>query len=316
MRRSAVRVLHLCAGERAEDVVDALAAARSAGTLLWVELDGLPGDLAALETALGLDPLVVASTRQLRGRPKLDLSDRHLLCSLTTVRAGSHGGLQVGRVTAVVGEGFLVTFAHDEATVARAARLAEAAPEVSALRALHALIDVVVEDLAATSSALEAALLAAADRLFGEARSDEAHALYELTRELLVLRHAVRPLVEPLRHLSSGAVPEVDDEARRRFTDLLDRALVVDREVSDLDELLGHLRGSNDSRIALQQNIDMRRIAAWAAIIAVPTAVTGFYGMNVPYPGFGEVWGAGVAVLLQVGLAVGLAVLFRRRRWW
>jgi magnesium transporter len=76
-----------------------------------------------------------------------------------------------------------------------------------------------------------------------------------------------------------------------------------------------HLRSSNDSRIALRQNTDMRKISAWAAIIAVPTAVTGFYGMNVPYPGFGQVGGALAAVVVQIVLAVSLFALFRWRGW-
>jgi magnesium transporter len=76
-----------------------------------------------------------------------------------------------------------------------------------------------------------------------------------------------------------------------------------------------HLRSSNDSRIDLQQNADMRKISAWAAIIAVPTVITGFYGMNVPYPGFGDVSGLVVAAAPQVGLAVLLFVVFRRRGW-
>jgi magnesium transporter len=75
------------------------------------------------------------------------------------------------------------------------------------------------------------------------------------------------------------------------------------------------LRNSNDSRIALQQNTDMRKIAAWAAVIAVPAAITGFYGMNVPYPGFGELAGAAAAVTLQILSAVTLFMLFRRRGW-
>ncbi len=108
---------------------------------------------------------------------------------------------------------------------------------------------------------------------------------------------------------------DVDIDVRRRFQDILDHALVVDREVRDHTELLEHLRGSNDSRIGLQQNTDMRKIAAWAAIIAVPTAVTGFYGMNVPYPGYGQWSGVVVAVVIQLGLVAGLIGLFRRRGW-
>ncbi|CAN5916021.1 hypothetical protein BH23ACT10_BH23ACT10_08160 [soil metagenome] len=131
---------------------------------------------------------------------------------------------------------------------------------------------------------------------------------------MLSLAHAVQPLIEPLRHLSTGA-GGVDGEVARRFQDVLDHVLVVDREVRAHSELLAHLRGSNDSRIELQQNTDMRKIAAWAAVIAVPTAITGFYGMNVPYPGFAATGGLVVAVVMQISLAITVFVVLRRRDW-
>lgn len=225
--------------------------------------------------------------------------------------------LEVGRVMVFLGEAFVVTVRQEGGdTLERARRRLQlvSAKQPGALEVLHAVVATVVDDLSATSSQVEASLLASAGRLFGDEPSDEAHDLYRITRQLLALAHAVQPLIEPLRHLSTGAADGVDGEVARRFQDVLDHVLVVDREVNAHSELLEHLRGSNDSRIGLQQNTDMRKIATWAAVIAVPTAITGFYGMNVPYPGFGATRGFVVAVVLQTSLALTLFVMFRRSR--
>ena len=217
-----------------------------------------------------------------------------------------------------VGEGFVVTIRQEDGdSLARARRRLEeiGGQLVSPLDVLHAVLDTVVDDWSQASRAVEGSILDSADRLFSPGGSDEAYPLYRTTLDLLAMAHAVQPLIEPLRHLSSGAPDAVDVESARRFRDVLDHALLLDREISDYSELVEHLRDTNDSRIGLQQNTDMRKISAWAAIIAVPTAITGFYGMNVPYPGFGEPAGVVVAATLQVLLAGLLFGVFRRRRW-
>jgi magnesium transporter len=311
--------VELSSGERGQDVVAALAEVRANGGLLWVDLDHPDATaFADLGVSLGLHPLAVEDAVRGLDRPKLDRYDEQQFVSLHTLRHDEEvGPWRVGRVMLFLGNAFVVTVRREDGdTIERARRrLGATTASCGTFDVLHAVVDVVVDDLMAASRALENALLASADRLFGAGRSDEAQVLYELTRQLLALAHAVEPLIEPLRHLSAGAVADMDIEVRRRFQDVLDHALLVDREVRDHTELMEHLRGSNDSRIGLQQNTDMRKIAAWAAIIAVPTAVTGFYGMNVPYPGYGRGIGVVVAVVIQLGLVAGLIGLFRRRGW-
>ena len=78
-----------------------------------------------------------------------------------------------------------------------------------------------------------------------------------------------------------------------------------------------HLTIASDglAQTSVRQNDDMRRITAWVAIVAVPTAVTGFFGQNVPYPGFGEQGGFIASCVLMLAIATGLFVFFRRRQW-
>jgi magnesium transporter len=305
--------------EEAETLEAGLTAARRDNGLLWVTLDHPAlSDFVQVEHVLGLHPLAVEDAVRARERPKLDIYDAVRFVSLTTLRYDSPAGpLGVGRLMAFVGEDFIVVVRQEDGdTLERARRRMEQDPHpATPMEALHALLGTVVDDLADVSATIEGAILATADRLFGPERSDEAQTLYQISRQLLAMTHAVQPLIEPLRHLSSGTSSHVDVETGRRFQDVLDHALVVDREIAGHSELVEHLRNSNDSRIALQQNTDMRKIAAWAAVIAVPAAITGFYGMNVPYPGFGELAGVAAAVTLQILSAVTLFVLFRRRGW-
>lgn len=297
-----------------------LAEVGTGGGFVWVELDHpTRGDFADAAETLGLHALAVEDAVNARDRPKLDVyGDQQFLGLVTLHNQDAAMPLVLGRVMALTGDKFVVTVRQEDGdTLERARRRVEGTPtpSLTPFDVLHAVADTVVDDLVLVSEGIEAAILASADRLFATARSDEAHSLYQVTRQLLALGHAVRPLIAPLQHLSSGAVAGLDVEMSRRFQDVLDHGLVLDREISDHGELVEYLSGSNDSRIGLQQNIDMRRIAAWAAVIAVPTAITGFFGMNVPYPGFGEMSGVVGALALQGVLAVCLIIVFRRRGW-
>lgn len=294
-------------------------AARESGGFLWVRLDHPSmADFADVAQVLGLHPLAVEDAVKAHDRPKLDVYDEARFFALVSLRhRDAMAPLEVGRVMAFVGDAFIVTVRQEDGdTLDRARRRVQQQHErPTALDALQAVIATVVDDLARVSHEVEEAILAAADRLFDPYQSDEAHALYQISRQLLAMAHAVQPLIEPLRRMGNGTSVAVDVETARRFQDVLDRTLLVDREITGYSELVENLRDSNDSRIALQQNTDMRKIAAWAAVIAVPTAVTGFFGMNVPYPGFGQMAGVVIAVTVQVVVAAALFVLFRRRGW-
>lgn len=301
------------------DLGSGWAAVQEAGGFLWVVLDHpTMADFADVEQVLGLHPLAVEDAVHAHDRPKLDVYDEARFFTLMSLRhRDAMAPLDVGRVMAFVGDKFIVTVRQEDGdTLERARRQVQQQHKRPApVDALHAVIGTVVDDLADVSHDVEQAILTTADRLFAPQGSDEAHLLYQINRQLLAMAHAVQPLIEPLRHMSDGTSGAADVETARRFQDVLDHALLIDREISGYSDLVEHLRDSNDSRIALQQNTDMRKIAAWAAVIAVPTAITGFYGMNVPYPGFGQTSGVIIAVTVQVILATTLFMVFRRRGW-
>jgi len=156
-----------------------------------------------------------------------------------------------------------------------------------------------------------------ADGIFSERPLDPATAReWFQTRRALVRFHR---LVVPMREVVSGlmrrehaSLPEV---LYPYYQDVYDHILRVNESTESLRDLVSTIVETNISLRDYRQNQVMKKVTSWAAIIAVPTLITGWYGMNVPYPGFAQVWGAWLAAGLTLGMSGGLYVLFRRRGW-
>ncbi len=126
-------------------------------------------------------------------------------------------------------------------------------------------------------------------------------------------------LVAPLREALSGLLRRerefVHPELLPYYQDLYDHVLVVSEGADSLRDLVSSLVEANLSLRDYRQNQVMKKVTSWAAIIAVPTLITGYYGMNVPYPGFERHWGVYVSTALMVLLSAGLYGIFKRRDW-
>jgi magnesium transporter len=107
----------------------------------------------------------------------------------------------------------------------------------------------------------------------------------------------------------------VDDDIMPYFQDVYDHVLRAGEWTESLRDFVTTILETNLTIQGNRQNIVMKKVTSWAAIIAVPTAVTGFYGQNVPYPGFGHVSGFVVSSAIIVGLSVALYVIFKRQDW-
>jgi magnesium transporter len=139
--------------------------------------------------------------------------------------------------------------------------------------------------------------------------------IYELKREVLEFRGAEDPLVPVLQDIVKGRV-SVAPGTTEYFRDVLDHLLRVDEQVDSHNELLTNVLNAHLAQVGMQQNEDMRKISAWAAILAVPTLVTGAYGMNFTHmPGLTEWWGYPAAVVLIVGICASLYRWFRKSGW-
>ena len=142
--------------------------------------------------------------------------------------------------------------------------------------------------------------------------------VYGMRKSLVTLRREVLPMREVLTALmrfraESGR--SLSDEMEGSFNDLYDHAIRAAEWTESLRDMVASVFETNLSLQDARLNEVMKKLAAWAAIIAVPTAVTGWFGQNIPYPGYMAEWGLLQSVVLMLVGTVGLYILFRRVNW-
>jgi magnesium transporter len=137
---------------------------------------------------------------------------------------------------------------------------------------------------------------------------------FAIRKSLVQARRVILPMREVVNTITrrdSGLV----EELRPYFEDLYDHVVRAAEWTESLRDMVTSVFETNLSLQDARLNTIMKKLTAWAAIIAIPTAVTGFYGQNVPYPGFGQHWGFVTSTAIMVGLVCGLYVMFRRKEW-
>jgi magnesium transporter len=140
--------------------------------------------------------------------------------------------------------------------------------------------------------------------------------IYVLKRELAEVRRAVLPLRDPVARLATGNVPAVPEKAQPFFRDVSDHLARAAETVDSLDSLLSTAFDAHLAQISLQQNNDMRKISAGAALVVVPTLIAGIYGMNFPlWPSRDWAGGFWFAVVLMAASAGALWLVFKRSGW-
>ena len=296
------------------------------GTLAWVDLLApTPGELQRLGAQLGLGTTGLEDALAEHERPKVARHTDHLsftayATALTETGGTGHGDrLRVARVSGFVLPHALITVrpldgvAMDEVVGVWEdnADLLRYGP--GAL--LYGLLDYVADSHFATIQALDERLELSEDDLLDD-HVDPAfvRTLYGLRKDLVRLRRIVLPMREIvsglLRHRNGDA-----DELERWYDDLYDHVLRAGEWTESLRDMVSSQFETHLSLQDIRLNVVMKKLAAWAAIIAVPTAVTGWFGQNVPYPGFADALGLWESAGLITVLSVGLYVVFRRRDW-
>ncbi len=284
-------------------------------------------EIQGVADTFGLHELAVEDAVHAHQRPKLDRYEEMLFMVLKTVRYIEHESpttaneiVETGEIMAFLGKDFIVTVRHGKHSSLGKLR-EELESEPDRLRAgpaavLHAIADRVVDSYLAVSESFEADIDVIEASVFAPRSPIGAEQMYLVKREILELRRAVMPLAVPLRRLAEGYTPLVPDQIRSYFRDVDDHLTTVSDRVASFDELLTTLLDATLAKISLQQNTDMRKITAWAAIIAVPTMGVGVYGMNFDYmPELHWRFGYPMVMLVIVGACLILYRIFRRNRW-
>jgi magnesium transporter len=181
---------------------------------------------------------------------------------------------------------------------------------------LYAIADLVIDGATDVASGVEEDVDELETSVFSPERTDDTARIYQLKRELQQLRRAVAPLEIPLTKLAERPVDVIPEEMRSYFRDVLDHALRVRDQVASLDELLSSILQASLARTSLSDNEDTRKISAWAAMIAVPTLITGVYGMNFDFiPELHWRYGYPLVLLVIVAVCSLLYRGFRRNGW-
>ncbi|HEY0448505.1 magnesium and cobalt transport protein CorA [Actinophytocola sp.] len=295
---------------------------------VWIGLyEPDEGQIQGIADTFGLHELAVEDAVTAHQRPKLDRYEETLFMVLKTVRYIAHESpttaneiVETGEIMAFLGKDFIVTVRHGRHSgLAKLREEMEAEPErlrVGPAAVLHGIADRVVDSYLAVSESFENDIDVIEASVFAPRSPIGAEQMYLMKREILELRRAVIPLAVPLRRLAEGYTPLVPEQVRSYFRDVDDHLTTVSERVASFDELLTTLVDATLAKISLQQNTDMRKITAWAAIIAVPTMVVGVEGMNFDY--MPELhWRFGYPMVMLVILAACLILyrIFRRNRW-
>jgi magnesium transporter len=293
------------------------------GTIVWLDLlKPETSDLDVLVEELGLHPLAVEDAINQRQRPKLDRYEDHLFLSTYFVTLDERTSeLAVHEVDAFITPRALVTVRKSEGfdvepLLRRWDGDGDLLPSgVSFL--LHGLLDLVVDGHFEAVQELDEQVEGLEDALFDERpRSRELQMRsFEMRKSLVLLRRVVLPMREVVNSLLRRDLGVVDDRMAPYYQDVYDHVLRVSEWTESLRDLVSTILETNLTLQGNRLNEVMRGLAAWAAILAVTTAVTGFYGQNVPYPGFGKHSGYVTSVVLLVTSTVGLVLYFRRKHW-
>jgi magnesium transporter len=293
-------------------------------TVVWVGLHGPSKEqLHELAGELGLHELAVEDALGPHQRTKLDHYATHKFLSCHAVRVDTDAGvLEEAEVDAFISERWLITVLDDDCffeldtVVARWDRAADlAAHGVSFL--LYGLLDLIVDGYFDTVQQFDDFYDHVSESIFSEhpLAPEEQRDWFRMRRALVRFHRRVVPLREALSALMRREHGAVAADLYPYYQDVYDHLLRVNESTDSLRDLVSTIVETNLSLRDFRQNQIMKKVTSWAAIIAVPTLVTGYYGMNVPFPGSGETSGVLVSAALITILSAGLYVLFRRRDW-
>lgn len=291
--------------------------------LVWVDVVGGDGtELDGLVDELDLHPLAVEDAREPHQRPKIDHYPSHLFLSCHAVDVDVEAAaLRRSEIDAFIGDRWVVTVhARDWFSMAPVVERWDDAPDLTRRGVgvlVHGLLDEVIDGYFTAVDQFDTYYDEVSDVIFSgrPLRPGEQRTWFEMRRALSQFRRLVLPLREALNSLVRYQHALVDPDVLPYWQDLFDHITVVSETTEGLRDLAGSLSDANLSLRDYRQNQVMKTVSSWAAIVAAPTLVTGYYGMNVPFPGFGDTSGVVASALVIVVITVGLYVLFRRRGW-
>lgn len=288
---------------------------------VWVGLVE-PGEalLEQMQDEFGLHELAVEDAHSAHQRPKIEAYGDSLFVVAQTAQL-SEGNIGFGETHIFVGKRYLLSVRHGASqTYAPARRACEQTPEHLALGpsyALYSILDFIVDNYLPIVQDFKEELGELETDVFDEAaHRDVTRRLYDMQRELLTLKLAANPLQDILGQLVRLHPEVVRDEVRLYFRDVQDHITRVSDAINAMREMLGAAMNVNLSLITVRQNEVVKRLAGWAALLAAPTLMASWYGMNFhDMPELSKPWAYPVIIGVTLAVCGALFIALRRAKW-
>ncbi len=291
---------------------------------IWVGLHEPSEELLQqVQKQFSLHDLAVEDAHSAHQRPKIELYGDDLFMVLRTAQARCDEKCRVefGETHFFLGQRYLVSVRHGSSHAYTDVRArCESKPRLLSKGpafAMYALMDAIVDQYFPLLDVLEGELQALEDKIFSQEFSRDTTAqIYDLKRELLEVKRSVSPLIDICNRLMRFDLELIPEDTRPYFRDVYDHAIRINEMVDILRELLTTALEANFSLISISQNEVTKRLAGWAAIIAVPTMIAGVYGMNfAEMPELKWTYGYPAILLVTAGICVFLFTRFKRAGW-
>ena len=289
---------------------------------VWVALrDPDPKELEDMQAEFNLHPLAVEDARHGHQRPKIEEYGDSLFAVLHLIEQ-QEGEFCVGELDVFVGPNYVLTVRSQAKRGFHEVRdRCEREPDL--LRhgsgyVLYALVDEVVDRYFPILDDLESGLEQIEQRIFATDSSPRANieALYDLKCRLGTIKHAVGPLLEGMSDLSGARVPAICASLREYFRDVYDHLLRLNQSIESIRDTVATAISVNLSMVSLQENETMKRLAAYAALVAVPTMIAGIYGMNFQHmPELDWKYGYGLTIIIMAVTDGYLFYKLRKAKW-
>jgi magnesium transporter len=296
---------------------------KQSGRFVWVGLHEPDEEmLAEIQQEFSLHDLAVEDAARAHQRPKLERYGDSIFVVLRTAHVDdSTGGIDFGETHLFVGSNYVVSVRHGGSLPYTQVRTrCEANPDLlvkGPVFVFYSIMDFIVDGYFPLVDTFEDKLAELEDNVFQQTLPRETtERIYQLKRDLLEVKRAVAPLVDVCNRLVRGDVPLVPEDSRVYFRDVYDHVIRINEMIDTLRELLSAALEANLSLVSVSQNEAMKRLAGWAAIVAVPTMIAGVYGMNFKFmPELDWSLGYPLALTAMVSACAFLYYKFKRSGW-
>jgi len=303
------------------DRLDEFETGTGKGRFVWIGLHEPTKELLQkVQKRFGLHELAIEDAQNAHQRPKLEVYGESLFMVLQTAQRVGHA-TQFGETHVFAGRGYVITIRHGPSSSYKEVRQrCESTPRMLKKGedfVLYAIMDFIVDNYIPVVDCMEAEIDELEEEVFKQSfRRDTVEQIYQLKRDLLTLRRTVSPVVDIANRLMRFDLPVIDKDTHPYFRDVLDHAIRVNDSVDYLRELLNSALEVNLLLASVDQSEITKKLASWAAILAVPTAVAGIYGMNFQFmPELHWAFGYPLILLLILGLCGFLYWRFKKARW-